>query len=409
MHKLFNLAVILLSCTLLLTAKPAEAKKFRRALIIAGGGISPGIGLGILSAAEEAGQMPDVVITTCGSSLSAAIYNAHMNGRSSLNYAKSQTFFNSLNQVRISTSKATDMGTKFDNMLANPNAIPQLFSQLVLSYPENANAGLPNTTFNSGSGPRFIMVTSRANFGPGDVGKQKFASMFTEAFFTDPDTAQALQNFRTALPPGSLVESNTVAFSNVNTETAMRASIADPHLLNPIALNGKYFFTGAVDLFPLELAQSLADEVIVTYPVSLFSGYIDQAFDSSFGFSQNRRVLQAINNSTVKWVDMSGADSIKFDPEPGVTITNKVPQTLSRFQQGIQTQFDFGYSRMREALNVQAGAVRHIREPISPTLYQDFSCKNAYAWKTDLTTRVCMNDAWAGCDRRNAPGCVPVR
>lgn len=409
MNKLFNLALVILSCTLLLTAKPAEAKKFRRALIIAGGGISPGIGLGILSAAEEAGQMPDVVITTCGSSLSAAIYNAHMNGRNSLNYAKSQTFFNSLNQVRIATPKATDMGAKFDAMLANPNAIPQLFNQLVLSYPENVNAGLPNSTFNSGAGPRFIMVSSRANFGPGDVGKQKFSSMFTQAFFTDPDTAQALQNFKSALPSGSLVESNTVTISNANTEVAMRASIADPHLLNPITVGGKYFFTGAVDLFPLELAQSLADEVIVTYPVSLFFGYIDQAFDSSFGFSQNRRVLQALNNKTVKWVDMSGADNIKFDPDPGLTITSKIPHNLAGFQQGIQTQFDFGYSRMKEALNVQVGNVKHIREPISPALYNEFSCRNAYAWKTDITTRVCMNDAWAGCDRNKAPGCVPVR
>ena len=53
MHKVFKSTLIIFGCVLALTTAHAEAKKFQRALVITGGGISPAVGLGILAAAEE--------------------------------------------------------------------------------------------------------------------------------------------------------------------------------------------------------------------------------------------------------------------------------------------------------------------------------------------------------------------
>ena len=53
-----------------------EPKKYRRCLLLAGGGGRLGAHLGVYAAACEAGQAPDVVFGTCGGALIAALIHA---------------------------------------------------------------------------------------------------------------------------------------------------------------------------------------------------------------------------------------------------------------------------------------------------------------------------------------------
>jgi len=412
MLKLFSILLLLLSTQV-------EAKPFKRALVLAGGGISPAVGIGILAAAEESGKRPDVVITTCGSSMSAMIYNAYNNGRASLAYANSTAFYNSLKQVHIATNDVLVLLDLFTDLENHPKVIPSVFDNYLLYVPTTLDIGLPLTEFNTtDQGPKFIMIAAQAHFSPFDAGKEKPQKMFTQTFFTDPETAKNLTYFRSPIAdnfPNSYVYSETNTITDLPTHFSMRASITDPFLVNPASFNGSYYFTGAMDLYPIELAQSLADEIVVSYPSSLPRDYEYSVINGVFGFSQITRALQTVNNTQALWIDMSGVDEVKFDPEPGflsLTITDRLPKSWDEFQTGIQRQFDFGYSRMKEALTVQADGHQkrtHLREPINPKLYGDFSCKNANAWKTRNTTRVCLDDAWAGCDRRTASDCQPVR
>lgn len=412
MRKSFKSLILVAICLFAATSYQAEAKKFQRALVIAGGGISPGVALGILAAAEERGWIPDVVITTCGSSLSTSIYNAYKNSRDSLAYAQSPVFHQGLAQIRIQTPDVRVLQSRIEHMERNHGTIPPVFDKVIMSLPNAVEMSLPDTRFNSGTGPRFVMIGAKASFGPGDVGKQINGKIFTEVFFTDPDTAQALQGFQSTLPANSYVASQTQTLTNVSTQDAVRNSIADPLFLNPSILNGSYFFTGAIDLYPLDVAHFLADEVIATYPISLFKDYEDTAFKSAFGFTQTSRAVQAVTNNRVKWIDLSGVEPLRFDPtNSGLTLYSRVPAQLGAFQQGIQAQFNFGRERMAEALAVQSQGPsrKHLRAPINPKLAQSFTCANAYVWTTDKTTRECANDAWAGCDRKSAGTCTPVR
>lgn len=413
MHKVFKSTLIIFGCVLALTTTHAEAKKFQRALVITGGGISPAVGLGILAAAEERGWIPDVVITTCGASITAAIYNAYMNSRDSLAYAQSSTFHQGLSQIRLETRDVQTLMQKTDHIRDNLGKVPPIFDRLILNLPTNVEMALPNTQFNSTQrGPRFIMVAAKSSVGPGHVGQPINGKIFTETFFTDPDTAAAIQGFQSPLPSSGYVQSATQTISNVSTQAAMRNSVADPLLLNPGTLNGSYFFTGAIDLYPFELAQYLADDVMATYPVSLFKDYEDVLIQGTFGFTQTSRALNAVNNNSVKWIDLYGVDPLKFDPtNSGLTLYSRIPTQLGAFQQGIQAQYDFGKQRMQEAFAAQPNGPsrRHLRAPINPALLSSFTCNNAYVWKTDQTTRECSNDAWAGCDRRKATNCIPVR
>ena len=400
--------------SLSIATQPAEAKKFKRALIIAGGGISPALSLGVIRGAEESGWMPDVIITTCGASMGASVYNSYLDAEKSFAYTMTPEFYQGLKQIKLNNTSLLNIASKFSSIEENAHLVPDFFTGYILDIPERMPRFLPNDQFNiSNHRPRIIMVAAKALFPRQSVGQPRPAKMFAETFFTDADTAVALRGFVSPLAklPGSYVTSQPLVVTNKSTEEALRASVSDPYLVNPPMIDGSYYFTGAVDLFPVELAQHLADEVVVTYPVSLFDGPMDVAFKSAFGYTQTYRTLQILQDKSVKWVDMAGADNLKFDPAPGfLTIANGIPQNFADYQRGLQAQYEFGRTRMMEAVRMQPSVQTHshLREPINTKLYDSFTCDNANAWTTWETPRLCLDEKWAGCSKKSKT-CRPVR
>ncbi|MFN8943443.1 MAG: patatin-like phospholipase family protein [Pseudobdellovibrionaceae bacterium] len=395
--------------------KPGAPKKFKRALIIAGGGIAPGVGLGLIAGAKKMGWNPDLIITTCGGSMSGAITNSIPHMDYALEYAKGPRFFDILSQISIDTKSVFAMQKKFEQ--ANDVIhIPQYFKGNVLALNDEISGFLPLPYFARNlDAPKIIMLAAKANFGPQNVGQAFTDNRFTQVFFTDSQTANSIRNLKSPVKklfPDSYLTENTLVVTDVSTEQAARASIADPYLINPGKINGEYYFTGAVDLIPIELATQLADEVIVTYPTGLFDDFENAAIQSTFGFNQTQRVLHAIQSKDVKWIDLSDASAIKFDPAASMTLTisNNIPKIQSKFAEGIQEQYDLGFSRVQEALTVQANHLNvrsHIRKPINPKLLKSFTCENANEWKTIYNTS-CTQDFWQGCNR-NEPTCTPIR
>lgn len=417
MKSVLNIFSFVLAASLV-GAPALAAKKYKRALVIAGGSITPAIGIGIMQALKEKGQAPDIVITTCGSSMSAAILNAYPNPKDALAYAKSPKFFNILSQLRINVPSAIPMAKTFDGLSKNPELVPPFFERPLMYFTNDLAGALPQENFPAAgsSGPRYIIQASKALFKPLDSGRLRgMAPLFQQVYFTDSETSAALAGFKSPVrqifPTASVTEDIEIR-SDVTTLQAMRGGISDPFLINPGEIGGEYYFTGAIDLFPMELAHELADEVISTYPVELYQGFQDLAVESAFGFKQTDRALHAIQDTQVKWIDMADIDDVNFEPKARfILIMNQVPKTLKDFGDGIQKQYDFGYSRAKEALKVQAHAknVRtHLRKPINVKLHENFTCKNANVWKTS-ENGFCTKDTWTGCDRDRVQSCTPIR
>ncbi|RZA04484.1 MAG: hypothetical protein EOP11_15015 [Proteobacteria bacterium] len=165
--------------------------------------------------------------------------------------------------------------------------------------------------------------------------------------------------------PGSNVAAGTEVITGVSLSQATRASIADPFFVNPARIGNSYYFTGAVDLFPIETAQELAQQVLVTYPSGKYSDYEDLAISSTLGFKQSARSAKAARQTRVKWIDVSGIEDLVMDPGPaGLMMVNNIPTSRAAYSEAIQNQFSFGYWRAVEAVKIQAevGNVRsHLR------------------------------------------------
>lgn len=416
-----TLALVLFSFASFANPYPVEAqggKPFKRALIIGGGGIQPALGLGILAAAEEQGWKPDVIIATCGASIPSVVYEKFNSAYESLEFMKSNAFHETLRKAKIDNGNLLSIQQKFKDLEKYPNTIPDFFKNNALYIPEVLNSALTNEYFKNGPNkPRIIVISARAHFKREDVGKAKGNLMrFTEVLMTDKDTAEVFKDFEHPINkifPNITINSKIDTMTYMPTEIAMRASVSDPFLVNPAMYGEHFYFTGAADLYPIDIANYLADEVISTYPISLFKDYENLAIKSTFGETQANRVLYAIQDEHIRWIDQGlPPKNIAFDPEPVfLTLKNNIPDDPNVFAEKLQQQFDFGYSRMKETLAIKLDKgpyTYHLREPINPKLFKSFTCENANVWKTDQR-QLCYVDTTNGCNRKTARSCTPIR
>jgi hypothetical protein len=361
-------------CDLFLEINFLEAKPFRRALVISGGGMMPGLGLGYIAGAEEMQWKPDLIIATCGASIPTVLFDKLKNTNQTLEFMKSQSVFEAFSRSRVQTSSLLTLQDKFSYLQEKPDLIPNFFSDYALYVPTYTHKILAENNFKAEENKsRVIVISSRAHFHKQDVGLPKKDRMrYTQVYMTDKETAQLLKGFESPVQqsyPGSFIENKTETMTYMSADVAMRASISDPILMEPMLYGPDYYFTGASDLYPIELAQNLADEVVATYPMGVMTDFEELAFQSAFGFSQRQRALQVIQDRSVTWVDQTDLpQGLSFDPYPNfLFLTNGLPADLESYQIGVNHQFEVGRSRIIEALAVPKSErpnLNYIRIPI---------------------------------------------
>lgn len=366
--------LVFLLIAILVGVVQVEAKPFRRALIISGGGILPGLGMGYIAGAEEMNWKPDLIIATCGASLPTVLYDRFKDVGQSLEYMKSETYYKALSRIRVHTSSLLKLQDKFSFLREQPELIPDFFSDYALYIPTYFHEILANNNFKAEANKsRVIVLSARAHFHKQDIGKAKADFMkYTQVYMTDNETAKLLKGFESPIEknyPESFLETKTETMTYMSSEVAMRASVSDPILMEPLLYGTDYYFTGASDLYPIELAYFLADQVVATYPMGLMSDFEELAFKSAFGFSQRQRALDVIKDASVTWVDQTDMpEGLSFDPYPNFLFLNSgLPTDLETYQEGVDRQFELGRSRMIEALALPRGEsqpLNHIRIPI---------------------------------------------
>jgi hypothetical protein len=230
-----------------------------------------------------------------------------------------------------------------------------------------------------------VILGARLDFTPNDVGKRRARrKIYQEVFFTDADIAKRLEGFVSPIGlgfPKSAVKLETRAYSNVSVGDALRASISDPYLMEPVQINGEAFIAGSIDLYPIEVGYELANETVAVFPEGL--GFIEQsAIESSFGIphvsnwspfqlfglNHNARIRQYTSFYSRYWVDdsdFSEAEDNLFTPVALSILENRVstsiPEDLDEFDRMIQAQWELGYRRGQEALRQLPNSKAHIR------------------------------------------------
>lgn len=380
---------------------PAQSNRpFRRVLVCQGAGMTPGVAFGMYDAACDAGKKPDLIISTCGSSLSAAAIGAYPDRRERMEFLGSPDHHSMYLSATIRRPGVCNVLGRFATTRCRGRlrCLPDssVFDTPVMEVPLRPRGSHHiHRPFPTEDGvPRIIMLASELSYCPNCEPRTKEDGKYCRVtYFTDADTARHLYgrpSDMAHLYPESTIEPMTQVKLGHTMGDAARASISDPYYINLTHLDGRYFATGAVNLHPIELAQSLADEVIFAYYYPACDPLGQSGWGTFFGYDIRKRGEYVTQQWATHWVDFSDftrlGPEFKFDPKMSrnpsylkcfstaqeesdvscfcpVRVETGVPESLAGFRAKLERQYYYGYRRTMESFQQPAGSQAHIRIP----------------------------------------------
>ena len=363
-----TLTFILIFNLLLISANASTDKKI--AMVFNGGGFKTAMFLGMLKGSTESGIKPDVIIGTCGGSIPAAIAHTLETSDQQLEFIQSEEFYNLLKSIEFtkyaSVGKTLLMAKDFYTKYRIDRIIPDIYNNFLMKVPMHLQLESISNNFVE-INHRTVIIASKILYKEQDSGNKRSVDqeLFQESIFTDADTANKLQGIEA---PASHYINTSVAqemsfITDANVEEAARASISDPFYMAPGEFNGDRFVTGAVDLYPFEIAKKLADEIIFAYPPQ-FDIVEQGAILATFGFPQNKRRAEVFNKKIEYLIDYTDFPSeLDFTPKPNFLtwkMKSRIPLNYEEYRSIIKKQYDFGYTRALEAAK-HKNSKSHIR------------------------------------------------
>jgi hypothetical protein len=368
------------------------AKPYAKVLVLSGGGLDAAVYMGIIQGLANRGWQPDLILATCGSSIPAAILQAKGSLQDAKRFLDGDDYRRLVQSVEL---KRPNVLSVVGSIYSDPtDKVPHLFGKTVLSVPkewpkQSADNDLLKTfdqaRTQQSPGTAVAILAAHAYLGPQYVGSEvKGRKTIREAIFTDTSTAGKIaQTLRESFVAKNFPKSYIDEAIEFNTQSSLfyaaRASVSDPYLISPIEVPDpavtSVYLTGGVDLFPVDMANQLGDQVIAVYGAA-YSGIEVRANKNAFGYDSQKRLQQMVSQKIFAWVDMSDEDQwgpkIGFDPRVSwLSLVSAVPKNTELFDQKNQAQWDFGIQRAQEALIKPEGDLTHIRVPVQQPENQD--------------------------------------
>jgi len=351
-------------------ALPRPAKPFTRAIILSGMGLNFVTYLGLYDAALDAGVEPDLVIGASGGAVAAAIIAAYPEREDRHRFLLSEQFYRFFEAIQVEHPRPAGqighLARLASGRLGIPPLTPNLEKRPLISYPEEIRESLDVPFPSRPNTPAIVLIAGRLEYPPGCAVRLS-RKLFTETWFTDPGTAEHLRGIPS--PVGDRfrwggVNRDTAVVDHVSITQAMRASIAEPLLLEPAVIDNERYTGGAIDAWPVEMADRLADETVVPRPNDL-TFTIRLLFDGVFRYGSRKRWREVERLPCAVTVDMSDYRDRLRDATFWFQIRNNpngphkilarhqvvfdCPQDHADFLAKTRTQYDYGYERGQEA------------------------------------------------------------
>ena len=235
-------------------------------------------------------------------------------------------------------------------------------NEYVLEIPQRTHLSFFAGNFSSQSVP-IIMVSGKVLFDDSNVGERigEDRNLFQPILFTDPITAKNIQEMDLnstfiSLSKKSYVGLPVGIITSVIIDDAVRASVVEPFYIEPKKIGEDNFTAGAINLYPLELAQLLSEEVILFHNHN-FDFIARGAIRSAYDINTTERYQQIFSeeNNIDYLVDIRDLPNEKvFDPSiDGFPWKPKynLPLTYKEYREKVYWQFEYGRKKAMEAIN----------------------------------------------------------
>lgn len=344
-------------------------KKYRRCLVFAGGGFRFGIYLGMYAAARDAGRSPDLLLATCGGAIAAAIIQAlpdDVQRKAWLSSPQMYEFWGSLKAARQATivrTLAQAAQRKFSTGRAA--RIPDLFNDYLFEVPPPLPLPPRSASAVSAVSAGEVSVATiggKLLFGPDEVGQLRGQrELFVQTVLCEPRAASLLQGMRSPFAnphwgahaiAGEVLTDTTFAL-----EEAARLSITDFYYFPCHRHGADHYIGGVIDLFPIEVARRLADEVMIEFKAPFDQTFAIPAWRAVLGLDGNQRLCHVNALQAEAWIDTSDIFRAlarqqihkKLDWRRN-RIALSLPDSPATYAKYMDDQWQYGYQRALEAL-----------------------------------------------------------
>jgi predicted acylesterase/phospholipase RssA len=339
-----------------------QTNKYQHCLVMAGGGFHFGYYLGIYAALCELGKKPDVILASCGGAIAAAIVQALPNDAERKAWLCSPQMYafwrglKSKQNARMTHAFAGAMKRRF--LGHNAKYIPDLFNDYLFEIP--AQLPLPPRAPNT-QHIDVAIVAGKLLYGENEVGQLRNSrKLFSEILFCDERAAVLVDNLQAPLSASQF--GNTAVAAQLLTDVTMpisdavRASIADMYYFrchshaSGNAVNN--YVGGVIDLFPIEVASQLAENVTMELKGFYDKTYGLPAVRTVLGFDGNQRLSYVLQQHADAWVNTADMERYFFKQrirQKLIWHKNKIdivaPPTFDAYLKVIEAQWNYGYQR----------------------------------------------------------------
>jgi predicted acylesterase/phospholipase RssA len=359
-----------------------EARKFKRCMVFAGGGFRFGAYLGMYAAACDLGKTPDVLLASCGGAIAAAIIQGLPDDNARKSWLCSAAMYQFWCDVQA-TPKAAIAHVLWQSALRRLDSgdaaiVPDLFQDYMFIAPEHLPlptfaehhsthlrscplAGIASLNEKTGCCPDVVIIGAKLLFKPRDVGQPRAGrKLFAECVFAPPNIQALLHTQEAALAQSPWQQSSVARelclIGDASLHQAVRISTADMFYLPPQHFAGEIYNGGVVNLFPIELAQALAEQVVMEFKAPLDRGFALPAWRSVLGINGNARLRQVHAQFADVWIDTSDIRVALRAQHVQKTLHwrhNRIqlrpPATHAMYVEQMLAQWQYGYVRAQEA------------------------------------------------------------
>jgi len=339
-----------------------QSNKYQHCLVMAGGGFHFGYYLGIYAAMCESGRRPDVILASCGGAIAATIVQALPNDadrKAWLCTPQMYEFWRGLKSkqnARMTGAFVRAMKRRFFGH--NAKYIPDLFNDYLFEIPEQLP--LPVRAANT-QHVDIAIVAGKLLYAENEVGQlRKSRKLFSETIFCEERAAALVSKLEAPLSSSQF--GDTAVAPQLLTDVTMpiadavRASIADmfyfrchSHVSGNVINN---YVGGVIDLFPIEVASHLAENVTME-----LKGFYDRTYGlpavrTVLGFDGNQRLQHVLQQHADAWFNTSDMENYFFKQrirQKVIWHKNKIdivaPPTFDAYLKIIEAQWQYGYQR----------------------------------------------------------------
>lgn len=325
---------------------------------MAGGGFRFGYYLGMYAAMRQLNKTPDLLLASCGAAIAANIIQHFSDDAQRKAWICSpemhQFWLQMKSSQQASIGRALTAALMRGLSTKSAHRIPDLFNDYLFEIP----AELPTPPISCPNEETEVaIIAGKLLFSENECGQLRRArALFAETVFCTPRAAALLDGMQSPMSAeaggGNAIAPDVLTDVTMPLTQAARASVSDMFYFRCHSYQGSHYIGGVIDLFPIEMAHQLAEQVIMELKGPYDKLFSIPALRSVLGINGNQRLQHVLQQHADLWVDTSDMEQVLRENQIAKKIIwqrNRIelrlPVSYEAYVKMIEAQWEYGFER----------------------------------------------------------------